>query len=281
MDCMALGSARGLDTAEFPTPESYVEAGITSADTAACRWNFGDRFSVQLADDFYGRYESLLEHTPPTAICTHLRGAARIVRTARANGVPAIWFLRDIDEAYHPAHDIQETHALGAHFMCNSKFIQRAARQRFGIEASVVYPLVDPEEYRVSNDRGACITMVNPAPAKGVSTFLEVARLLPELRFLLVESQWRLQPGFMDGLRRAVADIPNLELLGRVRDIRTIYERTRLALVPSIWEEPFCRVVLEVQASGIPVLASRVGGLPEALVEIGRASCRERVCQYV
>ncbi|HKX13186.1 MAG TPA: glycosyltransferase family 4 protein [bacterium] len=40
-----------------------------------------------------------------------------------------------------------------------------------------------------------------------------------------------------------------------------------LALVPSRWEEPFGLVALEAAQRGKPVVASRVGGLPEIVVE--------------
>ena len=37
------------------------------------------------------------------------------------------------------------------------------------------------------------------------------------------------------------------------------------AIVPSIWAEPFGLVALEATAAGVPVIASRVGGLPEII----------------
>jgi glycosyltransferase involved in cell wall biosynthesis len=48
--------------------------------------------------------------------------------------------------------------------------------------------------------------------------------------------------------------------------MRAIYRQTRILLVPSQWEaETWGRVVTEAQFSGIPVVASARGGLPEAV----------------
>jgi glycosyltransferase involved in cell wall biosynthesis len=41
------------------------------------------------------------------------------------------------------------------------------------------------------------------------------------------------------------------------------WRRATLAVVPSLWPEPFGMVAMEALASGTPVVASRVGGLPE------------------
>src|SRR5262249_48884009 len=48
-------------------------------------------------------------------------------------------------------------------------------------------------------------------------------------------------------------------------DMRPLYQRSRLLLVPSVLEESSSRAVAEVQLSGIPVVASERGGLPESV----------------
>ena len=49
---------------------------------------------------------------------------------------------------------------------------------------------------------------------------------------------------------------------------RALFEQIDVLAVPSLWHEPFGRVAIEANAWGIPVVASRRGGLPE-IVEHG------------
>lgn len=49
--------------------------------------------------------------------------------------------------------------------------------------------------------------------------------------------------------------------------IRALYAAADLAVVPSIWQEPFGLVAVEAMASGRPVCASRVGGLQDIVVD--------------
>lgn len=45
--------------------------------------------------------------------------------------------------------------------------------------------------------------------------------------------------------------------------IETLFQQARAVVVPSIWHEPAGLVTLEAAAAGRPVIASRVGGIPE------------------
>ena len=46
-----------------------------------------------------------------------------------------------------------------------------------------------------------------------------------------------------------------------------IYPKINVLIVPSLWREPFGRIVIEANSFGIPVIASRSGGLEELIVE--------------
>ena len=63
--------------------------------------------------------------------------------------------------------------------------------------------------------------------------------------------------------------MPNVKCLPKQQDMRKVYGQTRILLVPSVWEEAFGRVASEAHVSGIPVIASEIGGLPESVGEGG------------
>ncbi|MEV4692818.1 glycosyltransferase family 4 protein [Micromonospora echinospora] len=111
------------------------------------------------------------------------------------------------------------------------------------------------------------VTFVNPEPAKGLGVVLTLAgvaaaRRLP-FRFRLVEGRWTAVD-----LRRVGVDpdrCPNVEVTPFREDVCALYAETDLLLAPSLWRESFGMVAREATLHGLPVLATRVGGLPEAV----------------
>lgn len=100
------------------------------------------------------------------------------------------------------------------------------------------------------------------SPEKGCSTLLEAWRSVPA-PLVVVGS------GPMADELRAAAP-PNVEFRGPVpaADVPGILAGARALVFPSVWFEGQPRGILEAYAAGVPVVSSRIGGLPE-LVEEG------------
>jgi glycosyltransferase involved in cell wall biosynthesis len=150
----------------------------------------------------------------------------------------------------------------------NSAFMASRVRAQYGIETPVIYPPIDVERFRTARRDPRFVTFFNPIAIKGVETVLELAARLPHRRFQVVEVL-RLPSAALDDLRGRLGTLPNVTFCRAAPDVRPVYSNTQLLLVPSQWEEPFGRVVVEAQSSGIPCVVRDVGGLREAAGEGG------------
>ncbi len=168
------------------------------------------------------------------------------------------YFLELVALRQNPQHCVP----AAARLLANSHYTAAAVRDLLGCDARVVPPLVDPAAYRTATTR-QCVTMVNPRRMKGGETAIELARACPDIPFLLVEAWY--PDDSVPRLRAAAASLPNVSWRRPTLDMRSIYARTRVLLVPSLAEETWGRVVTEAQASGIPALARATAALPESV----------------
>jgi glycosyltransferase involved in cell wall biosynthesis len=103
-------------------------------------------------------------------------------------------------------------------------------------------------------------------PQKGVPILLEALALLrqhgqqPQCR--LVGDGPEL-PAYRQ--RAQALGLDNVHFLGLRDDVPAILAEAMLAVVPSVWPEAFGLAAAEAMAASLPVIASRVGGLPEVV----------------
>jgi glycosyltransferase involved in cell wall biosynthesis len=89
-----------------------------------------------------------------------------------------------------------------------------------------------------------------------------VAERIPAAHFLLI-GDGELRPGVEEAIRRKRLE-GRFHLLGWRRDIPSIMKNLSVLVLTSLWEG-LPRVIPEAMAAGVPVVATRVDGIPEVV----------------
>ncbi len=146
-----------------------------------------------------------------------------------------------------------------------SEYVAQYTRHWGGLEAiHVPISLLDPGGCpQLGRFDNRFVTMVNPCAVKGISIFLALAERFPGVEFAAVPT-WGTTAADFAALRK----MPNISVLAPVDDIDDLLRQTRVMLAPSLWAEARSRMILEAMSRGIPVMASDVGGLAEAMLGI-------------
>jgi glycosyltransferase involved in cell wall biosynthesis len=166
---------------------------------------------------------------------------------------------------------------LAHHILCNSQAIQQVLIDSCGVPAARLTTIlngVDTDYFRPSASPAAgpprVLSVARMVPEKDHDTLLAAFHLLapahPEAELWLVGDGPRLAE--VKDLARRLLPGDRVKFLPTREDLRPLLQQASL-LVLSSQTEALPNVVLEAMAAGLPVVATRVGGVPE-LVEINR-----------
>ncbi|MDP1853338.1 MAG: lipopolysaccharide heptosyltransferase II [Candidatus Omnitrophota bacterium] len=105
-------------------------------------------------------------------------------------------------------------------------------------------------------------------PIKGHTYFLKamskVVRRVPNVKIWIVGETAKGKDNYreeIDVLIKRLGLSPNVEFLGKQRDVPHILNQLNILVASTITEEAFGRVIIEAQSAGVPVVATRVGGV--------------------
>ena len=205
-------------------------------------------------------FAQVLDAFVPDVVVMNTMSAMPMANLVAALEIPLVLYWHDVE-----FHKLEGVPPEGAVHVANSRFTAMRLEQRFGLSASVIPPLFsrigDDALGKATHDR---MLFINPVAEKGLDRVIEIARACPDLIVEIVES-WAMNRQEGKALRRRLAALPNVLLTSQQRDMAPVYRRAWLLLAPSRWEEAWGRVASEAQGFDVPVLATRIGGLPESV----------------
>jgi glycosyltransferase involved in cell wall biosynthesis len=149
-------------------------------------------------------------------------------------------------------------------FICPSKFMREAMVRRFGADKVVHLPNgIDASRIEISRqDEGYVLYLGRLSSEKGVETLLRT--------HAASRARWRLM---IAGTGPLLADLqrkyPSAEFTGHLGgiELEAAIKGAALIVVPSEWHENSPISILEAMAHGKPIVASRIGGIPELVRE--------------
>ncbi|MFH2204676.1 MAG: glycosyltransferase family 4 protein [Elusimicrobiota bacterium] len=108
-------------------------------------------------------------------------------------------------------------------------------------------------------------------PVKGHAIFLEAAAIVlksyPDARFIIVGRQENITSGDLLRQAHALSIAERVELTGHVPKVADYMQRCHIGVIASLGSEAVSRAAVEWMAVGRPLVATRVGCLPEYVVD--------------
>lgn len=219
------------------------------------------------ANAFLNLLDSILKRFQPDILITFggKQVTRQIVQRAKQTGAKIVFALHNLDYIDRTAFEGVDS------VFVPSVAAQKHYQQKLGLASTVIAGPWNRARFWCPEIRGRFVTFVNPQPYKGAFWVARIAhhmgRRRPDIPFLIVEgrgkAEWLAQSGLDFSQHTNLRKMPN------TADPRRFYRISHIVLVPSLCQEAHPRVAVESIINGIPVLASRRGGLPEILTDAG------------
>lgn len=207
---------------------------------------------VRLVQNEEGLRSALWQPSRPDMVFTQIDWNKTAVQIARDEQVPVVHFSRVGDANF--AADLQ---------VFNSMYVRDRwlrTNPEIANHSVVLYPTIREQELGPAQPGGPAILAVNPVRAKGGLLLRAIAERMPDTPFVATR-------GWCHPLKDGVdfGGLSNVRLLAPTDGIGPLAAQCFALVMPAKWDEPFGRVIVEAMGAGLPVIASRRGGIPEAM----------------
>ena len=246
---------------------NHIKELITNAKEEVIICTSSQEFAskLKLFRQTFDILKKFINEHPKTVILTQVNGSEDILQSSFILRIPIILFIRDPfrKQDLLCLRQIREKNQK-IWIVFNSNFTSQAKRFdriRKLIPTSVIYPPIEIDKLKNKDiSRANFVTLVNPTLLKGGKILIKLALDFPNEKFLAVQGWYdpKHENLNLNGIKN-ITFWPSQENIGKV------FKVTKILLFPSQWPEPFGRTAVEALAAGIPVIASRCGGLTESL----------------
>ena len=187
---------------------------------------------------------------------------------------------------YYSKHFFSSVMGWGSRVIVISQIIGRHMIDNFGVRKEkirLIYRGVDLNEFKfekreiMSPKRKPTIGIIGRiTPLKGHVHFIKalpgILSEFPQAKALIIGEAPQNKSQYLKELKMLVNDLSltgKVEFLGNVKDVSGILKKLDLLVLATTTQEAFGRVVIEAGAVGIPVVATKVGGVVE-IIENGK-----------
>lgn len=157
---------------------------------------------------------------------------------------------------YSKAYDYIDT------IVCPSRFLKDKLdiNKRFRNKTVAIHNFIEPQKSEPCEKGNYVLEFGHLSRDKGTLTLLKAAKQMPEYEFLFA--------GY-GAAESEIAKVANAKYVGFKTgdELRTLISKALCSVYPSEWYENCPFSVIESQIFGTPVIASRMGGIPELVTE--------------
>jgi glycosyltransferase involved in cell wall biosynthesis len=283
------GEVNGVPVVYVPHKNLYSPPAVSKSSATRVAWHLLDSYNPFMGAEV----AAWLRRVEPDVVHTNVLGGFSVAAwdAARRHGVPLVHTLRE----YYLQCRLMTLNRGGVECASRCAFcrvcaVPRRARSSqphavVGISRHILESHLDagffsgvPVREVIFNAAQVRETPVTSKPVgrrlrlgflgrierlKGIDFLLEEVQRLPDAYELFVGGEG--DTAYTREARGRALGIP-VTWLGYVEPAK-FFEQIDLFVVPSLWQEPFGRVIVESYGHGVPVLASRRGGIGEIVDE--------------
>ena len=215
-------------------------------------------------------FHELAEFKPDVVILYGSRPLDLLIQyEARYRGIVTAFYL--VNSSYQHNRTFLDTDII----FTDSEATASYYRDKLSIKPLAVGKFIDKQKIFVESKERKTILFVNPVPAKGGFLTMQIVEWFeinkPEIEFDIVSSRgtWeeiRSQYCQHIGIEKNFTNVNDYE---HQPDMRGMFARARITLVPSLWYESGARIIAESLINGIPCIATDSGGNKEMVGKAG------------